>query len=96
MQLLHVSGRKIKIIQALAPKWHFFGYQLNFDPDGSTVDLIRQKHLNEPETACKEMFQEWFKGKGVKPVTWRKLAQLLEDFEYKKLAADIRMCFSIK
>ena len=93
---LHISGRRIKIIQTLAPRWHFFGLQLNFDSNGSTVAVIRQRHLHDPESGCLDMFREWLKGNGVGPITWRKLAQLLEDFEEKKLAADIRMCFNIK
>ena len=47
LQLLRVSGRRIKIIQTLASKWNFFGYQLNFDSDGRTVDLINRQYPND-------------------------------------------------
>ena len=95
LQLLQVSGRKIKIIQTLAAEWNFFGYQLNFDSDGSAVDLINRRHPNDPEQCCKKMLQMWLRGNGVKPVTWRKLAELIEDFNYGTLAADIQLCFNI-
>ena len=93
LQLLHISGRRIEIIKTIAPRWHHFGDQLNFDSDGRTLDVIKKGHHDDPKSGCKEMFQWWLRGNGVQPVTWRTLAQLLEDSEYKRLADDIRVCF---
>ena len=93
LQLLCISGRRIEIIKAIAPMWHHFGDQLNFDSNSRTIDLIRKRNDRDPETGCKEMFQEWLRGSGVAPVTWRTLAEVLEMSNYKNLAADIRMYF---
>jgi len=93
LQLLQFSGRRIEIIKTLAPRWQHFGDLLSFDSVGRNIDLIRARHPGDPESGCKEMFQMWLKGSGVGPATWRTLAQLLEDFEHKTLAADIRKCF---
>ena len=93
LQLLHNSERKIEIIKTIAPRWHFFGSQLNFDSDNRTINVIKEKNKNDPESACQEMFQWWLRGQGDQPVSWRTLAQLLEDSGYKKLAADIRTHF---
>ena len=94
LQLLSLSGRRVEIIKSLAPRWHLFGDHLSFDSDSTTIDLIKEKHQGDPESGCKEMFQKWLKGEGVRPVNWRTLAQLLEDFEYKRLATDIRTYFN--
>jgi len=93
LQLLLFSGRRIEIIKTLAPRWQHFGTHLGFDSVGRNIDLIRERHPGDPESACKEMFQMWLKGCGVGPATWRTLAQLLEDFEHKILAADVRKHF---
>ena len=94
LQLLCISGRKIEIIKTLAPRWQHFGNLLSFDSVGRNIDLIRARHPGDPESGCKEMFQMWLRGSGVGPATWRTLAQLLEDFEHKTLAADVRKYFN--
>ena len=93
LQLLCISGRKIEIIKTLAPRWQHFGNLRSFDSVGRNIDLIRARHPGDPESGCKEMFQMWLRGSGVGPATWRTLAQLLEDFEHKTLAADVRKHF---
>ena len=93
LQLLRFSGRKIEIIKTLAPRWQHFGYLLSFDSVGRAIDLIRARHPGDPESGCKEMFQMWLKKGGGGPPTWRTLAQLLEDFDYKILAADVKKYF---
>lgn len=93
LQLLHISGRRLEIIKAIAPRWHHFGGQLNFDSDSRLLDVIRKNHKDDCESGCKEMFQWWLRGKGEQPATWRTLAQLLEDSDYKRLADDVRMYF---
>ena len=93
LQLLRFSGRRIEIIKTLAPRWQHFGDLLSFDSVGRNIDLIRARHPGDPESGCKEMFQIWLKGCGMGPATWRTLAQLLEDFEHKTLAADVKMYF---
>jgi len=89
-----MSGRKIEIIKTLAPKWQHFGDLLNFDSNGRNIDLIRANNPNDQQSGCKQMFQLWLKGNGEGPATWRTLAQLLEKFEYKALAADVRKHFN--
>ena len=82
LQLLHIRGRRVEIIREIAPRWHHFGDQLQFDSDSRLLKVIKENHKGDCESACKEMFQWWLKGKGVQPVSWRTLAQLLEDSDY--------------
>jgi len=77
----------------LAPRWQHFGNLLSFDSNGRNIDLIRERNIGDPESGCKEMFQMWLKRGGGGPPTWRTLAKLLEDDEYKTLAADVKKYF---
>ena len=88
---MELSGQQIEIIKTLAPKWHLFGDYLNFDSDGRNIDIIRKTCRGDPVDGCKAMFQMWLKGNGTEPATWRNLAQLLDRFGEKKLAAGIRI-----
>ena len=80
------KGKRIKIIETVASKWITLGFQLEFDEFGSKLDTIKAKNNNDPEECCREMFQHWLKGSGVRPCSWRKLIELLEDCDFEVLA----------
>ena len=90
------KGKRIKIIETVAPKWKTLGFQLEFDEFGSKLDTIKAKNNNDPEECCREMFQHWLKGSGVRPCSWRKLIELLEDCDFEVLAEQVNSCFSAK
>ena len=88
-----VEGKKIKIIQSVASRWQELGDQLEFDEFGAKLDAIKTKN-NDPEVCCREMFQHWLKGNGVKPCSWRKLIELLEDCDFDALAEQVNFIFT--
>ena len=88
------EGKKIKIISAVAPRWLMLGYQLEFDEFGAKLDEIKTKNLYDPEECCREMFQHWLKGNGVKPCSWRKLIEVLEDCDFDMLAEEVNSVFT--
>ena len=88
------EGEKIKIIETIASKWEKLGDQLEFDKFGAKLESIKTKNLNDPEACCREMFKHWLMGNGVRPCSWRKLAQLLEDCDFKALAEQVRAAFN--
>jgi hypothetical protein len=88
------EGMRIKIIETVAPKWKTLGFQLEFDEFGSKLDTIKAKNNNDPEECCREMFQHWLKGSGVRPCSWRKLIELLEDCDFEVLAGQVKSVFS--
>jgi NAD-specific glutamate dehydrogenase len=90
------EGKKIKIIEKVAPKWKVLGFQLEFDEIGAKLDTIKTKNLSDPEECCSEMFQHWLKGNGVRPCSWRKLIELLEDCNFKDLAGQVNSVFDEK
>ena len=92
--LLKTSGGRIRIIETVTPKWQKFGYQLEFDGSGTKLDVIKATHPTDPEACCRDMFQHWLIGNGVRPCSWRKLIELLEDCDLDDLAAGVRSACS--
>ena len=87
------EGKRIKIIDTVAPKWKALGDQLEFDEFGSNLDAIETKNINKPNECCREMFQHWLKGNGVRPCSWRKLIELLKDCDFEVLAEQVNSVF---
>ena len=90
------EGKKVKIISTVASRWRTLGDQLEFDEFGSKLDTIKTKNNNDPEECCREMFQHWLKGSGVRPCSWRKLIELLEDCDFEVLAGQVNSVFNAK
>ena len=88
------AGKKIKIIESVAPLWQSLGDQLEFDSCGSKLGLIKATHPTDPKACCRDMFQHWLNGNGVRPCSWRKLIELLEDCDLDDLAAEVRSACS--
>lgn len=89
------KGEKVEVIKSLAADWKSFGVHLDFDGDGTTLNLIEAGHRNHPIACCMEMFQRWLQGSGRQPVTWGVLVELLEDFEHRHLARKIKEAQSL-
>ena len=90
------EGIKINTIKKVTPKWQTLGDQLEFDESGSELELIKAKYPNDPEACCRSMFQHWLKGNGVRPCSWSKLIELLEDCDLEVLASEISAALSNK
>ena len=90
------EGKRIKIISTIASKWRALGDQMEFDEFGAKLDAIRSKNNNDSEECCREMFQHWLKGSGVRPCSWRKLIELLEDCDFEVLAEQVNSIFREK
>jgi hypothetical protein len=88
------EGKKIKIISTVASRWRALGDQMEFDEFGAKLDAIKTKNNNDPEECCREMFQHWLKGNGVRPCSWCKLIELLNDCDFEVLAGQVRDTFS--
>ena len=88
------SDKKLEIIKSVTPKWKEFGDLLEFDHDGTHLDVIEAKHPNNRPASCREMFQYWLAGNGVEPVSWRTLVSLLRNVEKNTLAKDLEQMLS--
>ena len=94
LSMLKTSKGKIQVIKRVAPYWRKLGALLDFDDDGTQLDTIKQKFHSDPEDCCQEMFKYWVKGNGVKPCTWNKLIELLDDNDQKALSKEIQESLS--
>ena len=83
------NGEKIKIIETVAPRWQELGAQMKFDKVGTKLDIIKAKH-NDPKDCSREMFQYWLRGSGVRPCSWKKLIELLQECDFELLADQVR------
>ena len=89
LSTLRSGGKKIQIIKTLAPDWNDLGDLLDFDQSGTELGNIEEAHSTD-KARCKAMFQHWLNGNGVRPCSWRKLIQLLEDCDQEALAKEIQ------
>lgn len=83
------EGKRIKIIEVVAPQWLVLGDLLEFDNRGIKLGLIRATHPCDPLACCRDMFQYWLDGHGVRPCSWSKLLELLEDCDLAELAKEL-------
>ena len=84
------SGEKINIIQQVAPNWQGFATNLDFDPNGTTIQMINQKQRGDPEACCREMMQMWLRGMGRQPATLELLVEILTDCNLIVLAKQVK------
>ena len=86
------DGQKVEIIKSVAHRWKDVGTLLDFDPTGNQLNLIEADKVKEgPVSCCQFMFQYWLEGNGVKPVTWDKLIEILEDSNFVTLAEQVKL-----
>ena len=85
------SGKKVDIIATVAAHWQDFGYLLDFDETGHTIDRIAREHQLRPIDCCTAMLREWLEGRGRQPATWATLIDLLKDADMNYLAQQLEM-----
>ena len=88
------TGKKIKIIKKLSAYWKDLGYLLEFDDNGTEISVIEKMHRGDPDECCTAMFHYWLEGNGVKPHSWRKLIELIDDCDQQELADEIQDALS--
>ena len=83
------EGRVISIPVQIAAKYVQFGAFLLDDRDGSRVEIMAHKHLNNSVQINTEILQKWLTGSGKQPVTWATLVEVLNDIQLSSLADEI-------
>jgi len=79
----------ISIPQQIATKYVQFGAFLLDDKDGSRVESMAHKHLNNSEQINTEILKKWMTGSGKQPVEWATLVEVLNDIKLSTLADEI-------
>ena len=80
---------KVNIPQEIGVRYQAFGAQLLDDPTGTKVDNMEHKHGRDSLRINTEVLQEWLRGQGRRPVSWRTLIEVLQDIELSTLAGVI-------
>ena len=88
------NGKKIQIIKRMAPFWRDLGFLMDFDESGTELATIDSKHRGDPKECCRAVFQHWVNGNGVRPCSWRKLIELINDCDQEVLAEEIQTALS--
>ena len=79
----------MEILATIAAHWQDFGYLLDFDETGRTIDRIAREHQLRPIDCCAAMLREWLEGRGRQPATWATLIDLLKDADINDLAQQL-------
>ena len=91
-ELIRFNGveRRINIPQEIGTKYTTFGILLLEDKSGMRIETIAHKHMKDAEKINIEVLQEWIAGRGLCPVTWQTLTDVLCDVELSVLAKEIQ------
>ena len=90
------NGRKIKVIEEVASRWMILGDLLEFDCRSKILDSIKQECNSVPNACCRVMLQRWIAGEGVKPCTWGKLVELIDNCGEVALSDEIKSALSLQ
>ena len=91
LQLLEgVSGKKVKVMERVAPDWKRLAISLKFDE--SKIRIIEMDHKASTEDACQEMFMRWLDGGDdlAQPCTWDTLINCLKRAGLINIAKNLR------
>ena len=81
---------KVNIAEKISIQYYEFGIQLLDDKDGSYIQAIAHRHLRDAVRINTDILEEWLQGRGIQPVSWTTLVEVLEDIDLGTLAGDIR------
>lgn len=79
----------INIPQQIGTKYLQFGILLLNDSTGDRVDSIKHEHSQHAENINIQILQEWIKGNGKEPVSWKTLTEVLRKIGLSRLATEI-------
>jgi hypothetical protein len=91
LQLLEgVDGRKVRVIERVAPDWKDLAIALGFDQ--SRIKTIEKDYRGSMEEACQEMFMRWLDGEHdlAQPCTWDTLIKCLRRAAFIDVASNLR------
>ena len=91
LQLLEgVDGRKVRVIERVAPDWKDLAIALGFDQ--SRIKTIEKDYRTNSEEACQEMYMRWLDGEHdlTQPCTWDTLIKCLRRAGFNDVANSLR------
>ena len=87
------NGERIDFVTKIAGReYRKFGQLLLKDPN--VINIHEASCFHKPDCVTDRILGDWINGKGVLPVTWEKLAFILDEAGFHLLAHDIRGQYS--
>jgi len=90
MRLNTTKGKRVNIMEAIAPVWKKVGLLMDLDPIGRKVERIEAEHAHKwsgLDICCQEIFKLWLESPDA---TWGNLIKLLTDSEEGELARQVK------
>ncbi len=85
-----VSGTSLNIIKSIGPNYKAFLSRLLDDRYDTTVRSLEAQYRHNPEDIVRSGLQDWVRGPGLLPKSWRVLIQTLTETGLNTLADDIK------
>ena len=80
-KLLSLSAKKVNVAVEVGVRYPMFGIFLLNDANGAIVQALEMEHHWNAERINLAILVQWLQGRGVKPVTWSTLVDVLRKIE---------------
>ena len=85
------GGRKVRVVESIGSEWEEVAKALDMGQED--IDMIKTRHSDHDEEACREMLATWLEGNNGE-VSWTALIQALIDSGLPELADSVKdICF---
>ena len=89
------GGRRVKVLklESIGSEWEEVAKALDMGQED--IDMIKTRHSDHDEEACREMLATWLEGNNGE-VSWTALTQALIDAGLPQLADDVKDIFRLE
>ena len=81
------GGRKVRVVESIGSEWKEVAKALDMGQED--IDMIKTRHSDDDEEACREMLATWLEGNNGE-VSWTALTQALIDAGLPELADNLK------
>ena len=81
------GGRKFRVVESIGSEWEEVAKALDMGQED--IDMIKTRHSDDDEEACREMLATWLEGNNGE-VSWTALTQALIDAGLPELADNLK------
>ena len=81
------GGRKVRVVDSIGSEWEEVAKALDMGQED--IDMIKTRHSDDDEEACREMLATWSEGNNGE-VSWTALTQALIDAGLPELADSVQ------
>ena len=89
------NGRRLKVIEEVAPRWEELASALQFDH--LVILQVKADYLHREVAACRHIFTMWLEEERDhlrSPVTWETFIQCLTDAEFSHISVELEEILS--